>query len=639
MCGIAGLVSKNFSNENLLDLAKKMVVSLRHRGPDNSNWVSYPEEGVALAHQRLSIIDTSQAGNQPMRSTGGRFSLVYNGEIYNYQTLRESLIAANFSFTSTSDTEVLLNSIMSHGVKKTCSMANGMFAFALWDHFDATLTLVRDRFGQKPLYYSQVGENFYFSSELKSFASLPQFKLEVDRQALSKYFQLGYVPAPLTIYDGIKKLEPGSILKFYSKTGKCKTSKFWSSIEKMANAQSNLFVGSKEDAIEHLRLLLSESVSNCLVSDVPIGAFLSSGIDSATVVAIMAKKSSLPIKTFSVGFENASFDESKKAEKIANYIGTEHSTLFATEADILNLVPSMATTFDEPFADESAIPTLLISNFASKSVKVALTGDGGDEIFSGYNRYKYANILRNFAYLPKPLRWLLSQLIIAPQEKTLDKIMTAIGISKTAQMSDKMVRFSQALEQNDVKDIYNSLTSIWPSNSDVLIDDKQSIEVNLSFDPIVSLRPFRQMMIADTMTYLPGCILTKLDRATMSASLEARAPLLDHRLFEFSWSLPDNMLLNGGITKKIFREVSYQFIPESFLRGPKMGFSVPLGQWLGGPLRDWAEELLQDKDLEGSGLNPTLIRNEWAQVLNGRRSQPKRMWAILMFRAWEKKWL
>jgi len=639
MCGIGGIVSNKLSNDRLIAVASQIGEALNHRGPDYSDFKTFPFDGVALTHKRLSIIDKSASSHQPMVSSCGRFTIVYNGEIYNYQSIKQKLKKRGVVFKTCSDTEVFLNSLIEYGAKRACLEANGMFAFALWDSKEKILTLGRDRFGQKPCYYGNFSHGFYFASELKALSCLEDIELEVDRQSLAQYFRLGYIPSNMSIYKGILKLEPGTILHFSSLNRKIITYKFWSALEE--SLDSNFIYQNRDpgDLEEELSIILNKTVKDCLVSDVPVGAFLSGGIDSATVVSIMSKVSSFRVKTFSVGFENSQYDESAKAEKIANYLGTEHHTLRVTGADALNVMPLIPKIYDEPFADPSKIPSLMLSKFASDSVKVALTGDGGDEMFAGYNRYLFAGRLTNFSKYPDFAKRLVAGFLSSLPLQTLDLFLNLLNQEKTAQVVEKLQRLSHAMQQNSIQDIYHTLVSNWPE----VYDDKHLIRdlstTNIIFEKASDIAPFRQMMIADTLTYLPDCILTKLDRASMAASLEARAPLLDHRLFKFAWCISDNMLLDNGTSKKLFRTVCQKQIPPSLLDGPKKGFSAPLGDWLRGDLRDWAESLLEAPDLENSGLNSSVICQEWSEIQSKRKHDLKLIWTVLMFRSWEELWL
>ena len=642
MCGIAGfIVAQAQSNDWLAKSAKAMGTAMEHRGPDaGQEWVD-SSAGLAFAHRRLSVIDTSPSGAQPMVSASGRFVICYNGEVYNapdiLAAIEPDLTSAGIKLRGHSDTEIILEAAELWGVRKTCEHLNGMFAFALWDQQHKQLWLARDRLGIKPLYVttkrSPNGPAFCFASELKALKALPDLELSIDRDAVAEYLRLNYVPAPKSIYEGVEKLPPGCLLQLDADGHVLSKELFWSLAKVVEEGQTELFKGSLQDATNALEQLLGDAVSRQMVSDVPLGAFLSGGVDSSTVVALMQKASSRPVNTYSIGFENADFDESADAKRVAAHLGTDHHELYVTPQQALNVIPNLPQIYDEPFADSSQIPTALLSKLTRQHVTVALSGDGGDELFAGYNRYtKAVSLSRKLNTAPSFLLPLLKALLERPSQQAWDTLFRLMPRSfRPAQAGEKIHKFASIVGKSG-DDIYSQLVSHWNEPEKVVIGASKSTH-RLHSTALPQL--LDRMRYMDTMTYLPDDILTKVDRATMASSLEARVPLLDHRVVEFAWSLPTEMLIEKGAGKRVLREVLYRHVPASMIERPKMGFSVPIGEWLRGPLRDWAENLLSEAHFARHGLlRPDAIRQKWSEHLRGQRNWQHDLWSVLMMNAW-----
>ncbi|WP_428248611.1 asparagine synthase (glutamine-hydrolyzing) [Ferrovibrio sp.] len=628
MCGLAGLLCPGGGRLDKLqrDLAK-MTTAIAYRGPDDCGFWCDAEAGIALGHRRLAIIDLSSEGAQPMQSASGRYSIVFNGEIYNYRDLRAQLQSEGARFRSQSDTEVLLAGFEYWGVDATLRAANGMFALALWDADERSLILARDRFGQKPLLYGWLGGTFLFASELNALAAHPSFAATLEPVAVSLLLRYGNIPAPWTIHRDWHKLPPGCVLRLSTdmQPGQLPTPvAYWSATDSALAGLTDPFRGSRAQAAEQLDALLRDAVRLCMVSDVPIGAFLSGGIDSSTVVAIMQALGGPPVKSFSIGFREPALDEALYAHAVAQHLGTDHTELYVEETDALAVVPQLGRFYDEPFADSSQIPTYLVSRLARQSVTVCLSGDAGDELFGGYDRYALAARLAGVAaMLPKPLLSLGCGLLQALPAAMLNRLSPFIG--------DKLHRLGDALSPGDVAGIYARLLRQSPlSVAGIGGDLRERPEDWLRLDDARQM-----MMLLDTVTYLPDDILVKLDRASMAVSLESRVPLLDHRLYEFAWRLPRDFKYGDGGGKLILRDVLHKYLPGHLIERPKKGFGVPLDRWLRGPLRDWAESLLTPQALGASGLLDGLpIRRLWEEHRDGRRRLPHALWCVLMFQAW-----
>lgn len=612
MCGIAGYLSANhFLGGNPSNIVRDMIGTLVHRGPDDEGvWID-PLGAITLGHRRLSIIDVSVAGKQPMVSESGRYVLVFNGEIYNHITLRRELPSR--SWRGHSDTETLLAGIEHWGLRLALTKCVGMFALALWDSELRLLSLSRDRLGEKPLYYGWQGADFLFSSELKALKAHPSFKKEIDRDALDLYVSHGYVPAPFSIFQGIKKLEPGSIVSVSSENyinQDFDTSYYWSLENIAENIEARRFNRSPLEAVAELEALLKHSIAQQCQSDVPLGAFLSGGIDSSTVVAIMQSLENKPIHTFSIGFNEINYDESRYAKLVSNHLKTKHTEFIVTPKDALNVIPDLPWIYDEPFADPSQIPTILLSRLASQFVKVSLSGDGGDELFGGYSRYE--DITR-----------LLSRLERVP------KFIRSVGGSLFLSES-----YREALSELDTDSFYAFSNEQWKNHPNLVIKGSPLKNTRTNIPKLISC-PQEKMMYADSLDYLPNDILVKVDRASMSCGLETRVPLLDHRIVEYAWSLPYSIKAYSGAPKWPLKQILYKYVPSNLIDRPKMGFGIPLGDWLRGPLRKWAEDLLDETKLKRQGFfKPAPILKEWELHISGKKDRHYGLWTILMFQAW-----
>lgn len=638
MCGIAGFVAAGpRSPETIATIALRMTNCLAHRGPDDQGLWTDPSIPLALGHRRLSIIDLSPAGAQPMVSANGRYVLVFNGEIYNHPHLRKEF--DKYPFAGSSDTEVMLAAFEEFGVTAALHKFNGMFAVAVWDCRDKTLHLACDRFGEKPLYFTFLEWGFIFGSELKSLAAHPSFDRAVDETVIPLYLRFGYIPKPFSIYRDVKKLEPGTCLtiRWPNITAASKPVAYWSAAETAAKSSRDAFRGTVEEATGELERLLADSVSLRRLADVPLGAFLSGGIDSSMIVAMLQRLGAKPAKTFTLGFSERWYDESTFAREVARHLGTDHTELFVTPAEAMSVIPHLSRIYDEPFADSSQVPVFLVSKLARQHVTVALSGDGGDEIFGGYNRYVWADqIWERIRQYPQFFRSVGGQLLRSISPSGWDRLSawTRHRIDVRAP-GNKMHKLAGILDAQSQEEIYQRLISQWrePSSVARCLDEQSDappIEHWNSVDTFL-----QRMMLSDTVGYLPNDILVKVDRAAMAVSLETRAPYLDHRLFEFAWSLPDHWKIHEGQSKWLLRQILYRYIPKSLVERPKAGFGIPMGVWLCGPLRDWAENLLDERKIREQGfLNPGPIRQKWKQHLSGRHDWYPQLWAILMFQSW-----
>ncbi len=618
-----------------------MADSLTHRGPDDAGvWVS-AECGIALGHRRLSIVDLSPAGHQPMRSATGRFVVAYNGEIYNHRELRDELAGQGHSFRGLSDTEVLLAAVEQWGFAKALERFDGMFAIALWDGIERELFLARDRFGEKPLYYGMVADTFLFGSELKALQAHPLFRADIDRGSLAQFLRFSYVPTPRSIFTNIKKLPQGTwtSVAWEARQSRPPTG-YWSMQAVSLRGESRRFAGTEQEAADELDVLLRRSVRSRMVADVPLGAFLSGGIDSSIIVALMQAQSEQPIRTFTIGFQEARYNEAESAKAVASHLRTNHTELYVTPKEAQSVIPRLPSLYDEPFADSSQIPTFLVSQLARRHVTVALSGDGGDELFGGYNRYFWAESLWGpLSRLPTQARTLLATAIHAVRPSTFDRYFEALGPWLPVRLrqripGDKLQKLAEILVAKDAADLYFRLVSTWKNPGAVVGFDEPMHEVLQANPP--KLRDFTErMMCADTVTYLPDDILVKVDRASMGVSLEARVPMLDPALAAFAWTLPKHLKVRDGKGKWLLREVLARYVPRRLFERPKMGFGVPIDMWLRGPLRDWAEGELSEKRLRGEGyFDPAPIRQKWREHLEGRRNWQHYLWCVLMFQAW-----
>lgn len=630
MCGFVGVQypSATLSAEALNETIRRMTATLIHRGPDEGDvWVE-PSAGLALGHRRLAVVDLSESGHQPMRSPCGRYVLVYNGEIYNHLHLRRQLEAEfKLSWRGHSDTETLLAGMACWGIHTTLERIVGMFAWALYDRQSHTLTLVRDRLGEKPLYYGWQGGVFLFGSELKALKSHPLFRAEVDRNALDQMLRVGYLSAPHTIYQGIHRLPPGSLVEIKAGATEAAVQQYWSVRQCVETGRNTPFAGSAQEAVDHLDGLLRRSIRGQMMADVPLGAFLSGGYDSSAVVALMQAQSSVPVKTFTIGFREDQYDESPHAAKVARHLGTEHTTLHITSEDAMAVIPRLPEIYDEPFADPSQIPTVLLSQLARGQVTVSVSGDGGDELFGGYERYFRARkIWAGIKHLPKPLRTVMVGVITGLPVEQWNRM------ARGRVVGDKLHKLAGLLEAHSSDVLYGSLNAHWPESMDLVcgVSERQAsgvIALPGNFE--------HQMMYQDVMQYLPDDILVKLDRAAMATSLETRIPLLDHRIVAFAWQLPLTLKMRNTQGKWILRQLVHRYVPQALVDRPKMGFGIPLEEWLRGPLRDWADALLDENRLNREGyLKAEPIRLRWEQHRSGQRNWAYSLWNVLMFQAW-----
>ena len=643
MCGIAGFIAdpaRPISSDQLKSIAEVMEIVLEHRGPDDHDvWID-SDAGVALVHRRLSIVDLSSAGHQPMHSADGRYVIIYNGEVFSHAEIRKEIEATGHRFRGHSDTEVILESIARVGVRATVDRLIGMFAFVIWDKNDRTLTLVRDRLGIKPVYWAKINGLFMFGSELKALRQHPGWTPRIRPEAVASFLRHNYIPAPNTIYQDVYKLEPGTILTLPF-GGEPKIEKFWDARQVALDSIQHPLDEDDETLANRLETLLVDAVGRRMIADVPLGAFLSGGIDSSTVVALMKAANLGPVKTFSIGFEQAGFNEAPHAAAIANHLGTEHTELTVTSQEALDVVPKLADMFDEPFADSSQIPTYLVSAMTRKHVTVALSGDGGDELFAGYNRYQLTKrFWRTLSLLPLPARNAFASGLTSLSTERWDQCFAPLP-SKVSppQPGDKIYKLASVLKLSNADELYRHLISHWnPTQVAPSVPELRGIlwdgSVRKDFPDLLD-----RMQFLDLVTYLPDDILTKVDRASMANALEARVPLLDHRVVELAWRLPHKAKIRGGTTKWLLRQVLYRHVPKELIERPKMGFGVPLAGWLKGPLRAWAENLISEKRLRESGLLDTqLVRRRWHEHLSGRRNWQYLLWDVLMFEAWRERW-
>ena len=644
MCGIAGMVDWRAATpaDALRSIAEAMIETVRHRGPDAGEvWVE-AEGGVALGQRRLAIIDLSPGGAQPMHSADRRFVITFNGEIYNYRDIRRELQAAGHSMRSDSDTEVLLEACALWGVEAAIERAIGMFAFALWDRKTRSLTLARDRLGIKPLYYAASPERILFASQLKAFRPAPHWKPTIDEDAVVGYLRHAYIAQPRTIYREAEKLAPGHILTL--REGSTSSPKCFWDLRGIAVAgqRRNDPVPDPREAADRLDALLRDSVKLRMIADVPLGAFLSGGIDSSTVVALMQAQSTRAVKTFSIGFHESGYDEAQCAKQVAAHLGTDHTEFYVEPRHALDVIPHLADWFDEPFADPSQIPTYLVSELTRKHVTVALSGDGGDELFAGYNRYVWAERLaRAVNLVPRPLRGASAAALRALAPQTWNRLFGFVPAAwRPALPGDKLHKITTLLDNPQPDAIYRRLVSQWERPEEVAAAGREPR--GPMWDPTIA-RDFHdlvpRMQFLDMITYLPDDILTKVDRATMAVGLEGRVPLLDHRVVAYSWSLPLEFKLRGGRSKWLLRQVLDRYVPRSLIDRPKMGFGVPIDAWLRGPLREWAESLLAPARLASDGfVRVEPVRRAWREHLEGSRNWQYPLWTVLMLQAWRARW-
>ncbi len=638
MCGIAGLVDlkRRFEPDALRNIASGMANTLRHRGPDDEGVWTDPEAGIALGHTRLAIIDLSLAGSQPMVSSCGRFVLSYNGEVYNAPELRAELEAAGRKFHGHSDTEVMVEGFAVWGVRPTVERLIGMFAFATWDRSQRALTLGRDRLGIKPLYWGHVDGNVVFASELKALRTVPRWRGEIDPDALSAFLRYSYVPAPASIYRGIRKLMPGNLLEC-GEDGSLRHETYWSLSDVAIRGLATPTDVSDEATMEMLEALLSDAVRRRMVADVPLGVLLSGGVDSSTIAALMRASGAQHIRTFSIGFRESTYDEAAHAKQVAAHLDTEHTELYVTPVEACAAIPKLQEIYDEPFADSSQIPTYLVSEMTRRHVTVALSGDGGDEVFAGYNRYGQGQALAKMVRrLPRTIRQAMAAAMTGIKPASWDSLAAILPRPMRPRlMGDKIQKLARVLPEDSIG-FYKHLVTQW-SEASSLVRDASVPDESLYANAVRKRFPddVSWMQYLDTITYLPDDILTKVDRASMAVALEVRVPFLDHRVVELSWQLPQRHKLRGGTGKWLLRQIAYKYVPKELLERPKMGFAIPLEQWLRGPLNEWAEDLISSLIRNGAGtLDGGPIAEKWAEHLSGVRNWQYFLWNVLMYEAW-----
>ena len=646
MCGLTGILANDGRRGELSERSAAMTRCLSHRGPDDEGLWADPSRGIALGFRRLAIIDLSAEGHQPMVSASGRYIMVYNGEVYNYQSLRKRLEASGATFRGHSDTEVMLAAFEAWGIRDAVSQFIGMFAIALWDREREELTLVRDRLGIKPLYYQIRHDSILFASELKAMVVDPAFDRCLDPAAVNSFLKLLYVPAPATIYAESRKLLPGHILTVHAHDySTLRIESYWSIRDTARAGVSDQFSGPDEEAVGGLNSLLTDAVGLRMVADVPLGALLSGGIDSSLVVSLMQAQSTDPVRTYTIGFDIPSFDEAAHARAVAQHLGTHHTELHLTGRDALDVIPGLPRMFDEPHADPSQIPTFLVSQLARRDVTVALSGDGGDELFSGYNRYSYGERLISTALRwPRAGRTLLSKALCNAPYGLLERLGAGLGSigngESPRQLGEKLRKAGYLLAENTPQSMYDSLLSAWHHPERLLRQASGRPLATSSDDTLANAGLLEMMMALDQGAYLPDDLLAKVDRASMAVSLEARVPLIDHRVVEYSWRLPRRLKLKDGKGKYILRRILDRYVPRELIERPKMGFSVPIASWLRGPLKPWAEELCSPERLRTDGVFRTKpIQRAWARLTRGDDSVASGLWAILMFQAWREEWL
>lgn len=660
MCGIAGFidVSCHKKANELESLIMRMADTMHHRGPDDKGtWID-ARAGIALGHRRLSIVDLSSKGHQPMHSACGRYVIVYNGEIYNFKVLRQELKTIGYTFNSNSDTEVILTAISQWGLFEAVNRFIGMFAFALWDRKEQLLYLVRDRLGEKPIYYGYMKKTFLFGSELKALRAHRSFRGEINRNALALYLRYAYVPTPHCIYKEIYKLPPGTILivkheelrernDISPQTLHFRPVRYWSAKDVVEHGATNPFEHGEDEAVEQLNYLLHDAVKLRMVADVPLGAFLSGGVDSSTVVALMQVQSDRPVKTFSIGFNEQGYNEAVHAKAVARHLGTDHTELYVDPKQALAVIPKLPVLYDEPFSDSSQIPTFLVSELARQHVTVTLSGDGGDELFAGYVRYLLGQrIWQKVGWVPIAIRQVAAnflQILSPSQWNRLANIFSPLlkHYVTLGTFGDRFHKLAAVIPMPSPDALYHQLTSLWDNPEQVLLEGKEADTPFTDKHQWANLSSFTQrMMYLDLITYLPDDILVKVDRASMGVSLEARVPYLDHRVVEFAWRIPLDMKIRHGQSKWLLRKILYKYVPKELIERPKMGFAVPIDAWLRGPLREWAEELLNRRRLQKEGyFNADPICKKWRDHLSGKSNCQYHLWDILMFQAWKEHWV
>jgi len=653
MCGIAGLyTSSSASTIRVSDVCRNMTDRLVHRGPDDVGFWQDSNGRIALGHRRLSILDLSSLGHQPMNSLSERYVTVFNGEIYNHLDIRKEIESncninpSTYKWRGHSDTETILAAVECWGIEKALNKLNGMFAAALYDRHEQVLFLFRDRMGEKPLYYGWAGTSFVFASELKAIKAVPGFNSKISQEALALYTKYGYVPGPFSIYEGIFKLKQGTWLSINLNSIQPNElpneMSYWDLYSNATKCDTSPIRFGDDYLLNQFETLLNSSVKQQMLSDVPLGAFFSGGIDSSLIVALMQSQSTNRIKTFTIGFSETGYNEAGYANEIANYLGTDHTELFVTHRDALDVIPQLPQIYDEPFSDNSQIPTYLLSKLTRQHVTVALSGDGADELFGGYNRYLATSRLDNFnKYTPLLLRNCLASTIMAlPLEyfdKSITKLINQMPIRfHVPQLSEKVFKTCELLSARNLEDIYDKLITKWDNDSGLIkVVNSGTFSTQKAKMPLKSLHSICDMLLMDALTYLPDDILVKVDRAAMAVSLETRVPFLDYRVVDFAFQLPLQYKIRNGKGKWIVRELLKKYIPEKYFDRPKTGFGIPIGDWLRGPLRDWAETLLDKKRLDQEGyFNSSAVQEIWRAHLSEKRNHHAQLWTVLMFEAW-----
>ena len=639
MCGIAGFLTRGATGSDLAETLRLMTDQLVHRGPDSvGHWLD-ESVAVGLGHRRLSILDLSAAGCQPMHSASERYVCVLNGEIYNFRGLRASLSALGTRFRSETDTEVALAAFDRWGIPEALRRFVGMFALAVWDRLEQKLHLIRDRVGEKPLYFSRIGSTFIFGSELKSLRVHPRWSGIIDRPAIASFLRLGYVPGDQCIYQGVQKVSPGTFVTISAVDSSTSVTRYWSPIEAAGRGMKDPIFAGEQEIVSMLDVQLRETISQQMIADVPLGAFLSGGIDSSLVVALMQAQSPSPVHTFTIAFEEEGFNEAVHAAAVARHLGTEHTEFVVTGREARAVIPQLPTLYDEPFADSSQIPTHLVSSLARRHVTVSLSGDGGDELFGGYGRYtEVEKRWRRIGWMPRGVRATLAHGLTSVPEAVWDML----GRSRAHRLAfvrrinpsvDRIGRLADVLSAASHDQLYDAILSHWREASTVALGGPHAPPRGPT--PALEMDVVPRMMLRDLMGYLPDDILVKVDRAAMGVSLETRAPFLDHRVVELAWRIPMDLKVKGGTGKWILRELLRKYVPTRLTDRPKMGFGIPLGAWLRGPLRDWADDLLEPSRLRAEGyLDPKLISRRWSEQRSGHRHWEHLIWDVLMFEAW-----
>jgi len=625
MCGLTGFLNSptSLTDKDARSTLKRMTDSIIYRGPDSEGFWYDLNDKIALGHRRLAILDLTESGHQPMLSDDDRYVMAFNGEIYNHLEIRQEIESSipTIIWKGHSDTETLLKAIQVFGWEKTLQKLVGMFAIALWDQQQKELTLARDRMGEKPLYWGWSGETLLFGSELKSLKAHPAFNGEINRDALALLLRYNYIPAPYSIYGGIEKLLPGHFVKI--KIGQTREDvspvSYWGLKETVKKGISAPFIGSDAEAIDLLEHTIKQSLVGQMAADVPLGAFLSGGVDSSTIVALMQAESKQPIKTFAIGFDEPGYNEAEYAKAVAEHLGTEHTEFYVTAKDALEVVPLLSSIFCEPFADSSQIPTYLVSKMAKQHVTVALSGDAGDELFGGYNTYQL---------LPKI--WKIISPLPTPVRKLATKLLSGLP------MPEKLLKLVEVLPVDNRAEFYNLVISHWKNSEQLVIGAKKVPTALTDKSQWSNVDSFEEwMMSIDAQQYMVDDILVKVDRAAMANSLEVRVPMLDHRVVELAWQLPIDMKIRDKSGKWVLREVLYKYVPKELIERPKKGFSIPLAQWLRGPLREWAEPLLAEKRLIEEGyFYSDKIRQAWEEHLQSKKDNSSKLWSVLMFQSW-----